>query len=73
MDEFIKWVVENKEWLFSGAGWGLLGVIVSWIGYVVFKRRPSQKIRSGKNSVNIQAGRDIQMKSESKRNNVDEK
>ena len=72
MDEFIVWVKNNKEWLFSGVGL----VIISVIGRIMYKNRQtelSQKIRSGKNSQNIQAGRDVKINVESKRNNVEEK
>lgn len=66
MDEVITWVIDNKEWLFSGVG----AVVIAWIGRVIYKRKQtaaSQKIRSGRNSTNIQAGRDIKLNSKMKR------
>ncbi|MEW8051278.1 MAG: hypothetical protein AB2809_12965 [Candidatus Thiodiazotropha sp.] len=65
MDEFIKWLGANKEWIFSGVG----VVLVAWIGRVIFqgRRASSQKIRSGDKSSNIQAGRDIRIETKSKR------
>ena len=72
MDKLIQWVVNNKEWIFSGAGL----MLVTWIGRVIYKGRQadsSQTIRSGNNSINIQAGRDMQIKNEPKRNNVEKK
>jgi hypothetical protein len=65
----IKWVVDNKEWLFSGVGI----VVVLWIGRAIFKVRQaksSQKIRSGNNSINMQAGRDIKIKGGLKQENA---
>jgi hypothetical protein len=68
----VKWINDNKEWIFSGAG----VVFITAIYYVIFKRKKSgssQKIRTGDNSINIQAGRDIEIRRESKNNNVEEK
>ncbi|MDT3705210.1 MAG: hypothetical protein ROZ09_00175 [Thiobacillus sp.] len=69
MDELLKWATDNKiwEWLFSGAGL----VLFTWIVRVIRKKRQaasSQEIRSGSNSTNIQAGRDIKIKSKTKLN-----
>ena len=72
MEDILGWIVDNKKWLFSGAG----VVFFSWIVRMIFKGKQttlSQKIRSGNNSTNIQAGRDIKIKSESKRNDAEEK
>lgn len=60
MKEFIVWVIDNKEWLFSGAG---VAAVIG-IGGLIFKKRnasPTQTIRSGNNSINIQANRDVNM------------
>lgn len=57
MEEFVHWVFDNKQWLFSGAG--LVGI--AWVARLIFKRRDAsstQTIRSGDGSTNIQAGRD---------------
>lgn len=58
MEGVIEWIVDNKEWLFSGVG----VVAVGWIARVLFKKlqvAPSQTIRSGDGSTNVQAGRDV--------------
>lgn len=50
MDELLKWLVLNKEWVFSGIG----VVIVIGIGRVIYKRKQadsSQNIQSGNNSI----------------------
>ena len=68
MDSLWEWIVGNKEWLFSGAGLVLLASI--W--RVIYRRKkagPSQKIRSGRNSTNVQAGRDIRVESGTKHRN----
>ena len=66
-----QWVLDNKEWLFSGIG----GMLLIWIGRMLFNRRKaasSQRIRSGRNSTNLQAGRDIHLKNEAKHRNGEE-
>lgn len=57
MGAYVAWVIDNKEWLFSGAGL----LVVAWMGRLIFKKRCSsstQTIRSGDNSTNVQVGRD---------------
>lgn len=58
MEKFIDWVIDNKVWLFSGVG----TVVIGWLVRLIFKKRngsTNQKIRSGDNSINIQAGKDV--------------
>jgi len=57
MNEIIEWIINNKLSLLSGSG----GLVIVWILGVIFKRRTgsSQKIRSGSNSRNYQAGGDL--------------
>jgi hypothetical protein len=71
LEDFIAWVIKNKEWLFSGAGF----VVLAWIGRLIFKRMsPSstQTIRSGASSTNVQAGRDVSFVTKKKENDVEE-
>jgi hypothetical protein len=68
LGDITTWVIENKEWLFSGAG---LAAIV-WIGRFFCKKRyatSTQTIRSGGKSINVQAGRDINIGSQKTKNN----
>jgi len=60
----MAWILDNKEWLFSGVGI----VIIAWVFRLFYKQRQtsSQTIKSGDNSTNIQAGRDINMTSKDK-------
>lgn len=70
MEDFVAWVINNKEWLFSGAGL----VVVAWIGRLIFKKRhasSTQTIRSGDSSTNVQAGRDVSIGTK-KRNDVED-
>lgn len=57
----IDWFIANKEWVFSGVG---VVVVVSIIGFV-FKRKNSASVEqhqiSGKDSINIQGARDINL------------
>lgn len=58
LNELWVWLIDNKNWLFSGAGVAILG----WLfGFLLKKRdhRVAQTIRSGHGSVNIQAGGDL--------------
>jgi len=58
LDKYITWIINNKEWLFSGAG---LAILI-WIYRLIIKKNKalfSQKIRAGASSANVQAGRDI--------------
>ncbi len=71
LGEFTAWVIDNKQWLFSGAGL----VAVTWIGRVLFKKRhatSTQTIRSGDSSTNVQAGRNINIGTKKTRNDVEE-
>lgn len=71
MEDFVVWVIDNKQWLFSGVG---LAVVV-WVGRLIFKKRSAsttQNIRSGDNSTNIQAGGDINVGTRNTRDDVEE-
>jgi len=61
MEDLITWVIDNKEWLFSGVGL----LVVAWVVRHIFKKKTyassTQTIRSGDSSTNIQAGRDAKI------------
>lgn len=64
----IEWLVENKEWIFSGAG----VAIIAWILNVIYgksHRRVTQMQQSGNDSVNIQAGDNVNILLEKDKNN----
>ncbi len=56
----MAWILANKEWLFSGL---LVAVPIALIGWFFARRglHRSQVQRSGDDSVNIQAGGNINM------------
>ncbi|SMG34604.1 hypothetical protein [Fibrobacter sp. UWB13] len=56
MENILNCISENKEWLFSGLGIVLLGWIVK---IIFFRNKPTQVQKSGKDSINIQAGGDV--------------
>jgi len=61
MESIIQWLDTNKEWLFSGIGLSILTVLFS------FRKRKqlnNQYQKNGKNSLNIQAGRDIRIEND---------
>jgi len=71
LEEFVAWVIDNKQWLFSGVGL----VVVAWVGRLIFKKRyasSTQTIRSGDSSTNVQAGRDVNIGTKKKGNDVEE-
>ena len=54
----MEWIIQNKEWLFSGIAIALPLSIVSW---VISKRGSKQVQKGGKNSTNIQVGGDFKI------------
>jgi hypothetical protein len=49
----MEWILQNKEWLFSGVAIALPLSIVGWL----FSRQGNKQIqKGGKNSTNIQVG-----------------
>lgn len=53
----MEWFITNKEWLFSGAGIFLISLIIGFFIKKGVTQKQTQK--SGKNSKNYQAGRNI--------------
>lgn len=52
----MNWIIENKEWVFSGIGVFVISTIIG----VFFCRKSSKQIqKSGDNSKNYQASGDI--------------
>lgn len=71
MEESVAWVIDNKEWLFSGVGL----VVVVCLVRLIFKKKyasSTQTIRSGDSSTNVQAGRDVTIGTKKKGNDVEE-
>lgn len=56
LGESMAWLIENKEWIFSGIGVSVIILIVS-----IFKQKPDAKQiqKTGTNSTNYQAGGNI--------------
>lgn len=52
----MQWIVDNLEWLFGGIG---VSALAGVIGLIFKKKSNNQSIKSGDNSKNNQAGRDI--------------
>lgn len=72
MEDFVAWVIDNKEWLFSGVGL----VVVAWMGRLIFKKTfasSSQTIRAGDSSANVQTGRDVNIATKKKETDVKKK
>lgn len=49
----MEWIVENKDWLFSGAAIALPLAVIGWF---ISSRKAKQTQKGGDNSTNIQVG-----------------
>ena len=70
MEGFSAWIINNKEWLFSGIGLA----VVAWVGRLIFKQTFAssvQTIRSADGSTNVQAGRDVNIGTKKKGSDVE--
>lgn len=56
----MNWIVENKEWLFSGIA---IAMPLALAGWYLTKRKSKQVQKGGKNSTNIQVGGNFNYKS----------
>lgn len=57
--EAMDWVIENKEWLFSGIA---IAIPLAVAGWLLSSRRQKQVQKGGKGSSNIQVGGNINIK-----------
>ena len=55
----MDWIIENKEWVFSGIGVFVLGLIISLIARKGKNKSMKMNQKSGSNSKNIQIGGDF--------------
>lgn len=49
----MDWIIENKEWLFSGVA---IAIPLAIIGWLISTRKSKQVQKGGENSTNIQVG-----------------
>ena len=61
MSGILKWVADNKDWIFDGVGVALIVGIVTWFGSRRDKGSADniplrQRQRGGKGSTNVQIG-----------------
>lgn len=54
MDSLLDYILSNKDWLFSGVGVAVLGLVIS-----AFLNKANKKSKIVRGSLNIQVGRDI--------------
>jgi hypothetical protein len=56
----MQWLIDNREWVFSGIGIFIFGLLITY-----FKNEDKdlikQKQKSGKNSINIQVGGNVEL------------
>jgi predicted tellurium resistance membrane protein TerC len=55
----MNWILENKEWLFSGIGVSIIVLVISLIRKNQKKKSIKMEQESGDNSTNIQIGGDF--------------
>lgn len=62
----MDWIIDNKEWFFSGVGVFILGLIITFFSWLFRKRQKpddnisvSMKQKGGKNSKNYQSNGDM--------------
>lgn len=60
----MDWIIQNKEWLFSGIAIALPLALIGWLIKSRLTKKQIQK--SGKNSTNIQVGGNININSKDK-------
>lgn len=54
----MEWIIENKDWLFSGIA---IAVPLAIIGWIISSRGNKQVQKGGKNSTNIQVGGNLKI------------
>lgn len=62
----MEWIIDNKEWFFSGVGVFILGLIITFFSWLFRKKQKSDnntnvsmKQKGGKNSKNYQSNGDM--------------
>lgn len=55
----MRWIIENKEWLFSGIA---VAIPIAFWGRILSSRSSQQFQRGGQNSTNIQVGGSVKIK-----------
>lgn len=62
----MEWIIDNKEWFFSGGGVFILGLIITFFSWLFRKKQKSDdninvsmKQKGGKNSKNYQSNGDM--------------
>ncbi len=53
----MDWIIDNKEWIFSGIGVSVVVFVMSL--FIKSKKNNTLNQSSGKNSINIQSANDI--------------
>ncbi|HIF9383673.1 TPA: hypothetical protein ACX6RR_003532 [Photobacterium damselae] len=54
----MEWIIDNKEWLFSGL---LVAVPLAVLGWLFSTKRNKQVQKGGNNSTNIQVGGNLKI------------
>ncbi len=65
-NKFLEYIINNKEWLFSGIGVTIAISILGIIKFVFRKRANSKNViqtqKNGNNSINVQVGGDYSVR-----------
>ncbi|WP_373330684.1 hypothetical protein [Salmonirosea aquatica] len=54
----MNWIIDNKEWIFSGIGVFIIGIVITFMTRERKNKSVKMKQKSGSNSKNIQIGGD---------------
>ena len=62
----MNWIINNYQWFFSGLGTFMISIFIS----IIIRKKSSKSIKkkivqsqkTGDNSINFQAGRDVKIK-----------
>ncbi|MDT8719705.1 hypothetical protein IAI10_24010 [Clostridium sp. 19966] len=55
----MQWIINNAHWIFEGIGGIILTLLVGLFTKRQLDKKTSQKIKSGKNSTNVQGGGNV--------------
>jgi plastocyanin domain-containing protein len=55
----MEWILDNKEWIFSGIGVFIIGLIIAFFSRKKKNKSIKMKQKSGSNSTNTQIGGDF--------------
>ena len=59
LENVLRWVWEDRKWLFSGIGVATISVLIWFIGWMRLRREGGTKLQEKSEDRSIKVGRDI--------------